>query len=104
MYDYLIVGAGLFGSVFAREMTDHGRKCLVIDKRPHIAGNAFTENVDGIEVHKYGAHIFHTSSTKIWKYVQRFTEWLPYVHKVKVHYKNKTYSFPVNLNTFKELW
>ena len=75
MYDYLIVGAGLYGAVFAREMTDRGFKCLVIDKRNHIAGNVYTEEIEGINVHKYGAHIFHTSDKKVWDYVNRFADY-----------------------------
>ncbi len=104
MFDYLIVGAGLFGAVFAREMTEHGRRCLVIDRRAHIAGNAYTEAMDGIDVHKYGAHIFHTSAPRIWQYVQRFASWRPYHHQVRVRYGERVYSFPVNLMTLQQLW
>ena len=80
MYDYLIVGAGLYGAVFAREMTDKGYKCLVVDKRDHIGGNVYTENVEDINVHKYGAHIFHTSDKQIWDYVNRFASFNNYIN------------------------
>jgi UDP-galactopyranose mutase len=103
MYDYLIVGAGLFGAVFAREMAEHGRTCLVMDKREHIGGNCYTEDVDGIQVHRYGAHIFHTNDKRIWDYVQRFAAWIPYRHSVKAWYRGKAYSFPINLRTLEEL-
>lgn len=103
-YDFLIVGAGLFGSVFARQATDAGRKCLVIDKRSHIGGNAYTEDVEGIQVHKYGAHIFHTNDKKIWDYVNRFASFNDYRHTVKVNYKHQLLSFPINLATFEELY
>ena len=90
-YDYLIVGAGFFGSVFAREMTDAGASCLVIDKRNHIGGNCYTENVGGINVHKYGAHIFHTNSRKIWEYINRFAEFNHYRHTVKANSSGEIY-------------
>ena len=89
MYDYLIVGAGLYGAVFAREMTDKGYKCLVIDKREHIAGNVYTENIEGINVHKYGAHIFHTSEKKVWDYVNRFAEFNRYTNTPVANYKGE---------------
>jgi UDP-galactopyranose mutase len=104
VYDYLIVGAGLFGAVFAREMTDHGYTCLVIDKRHHIGGNCYTEDVDGIQVHRYGAHIFHTNNKRIWDYVQRFAAWIPYRHRVTAWHGGRAYSFPINLRTLEELW
>jgi UDP-galactopyranose mutase len=104
MYDYLIVGAGLFGSVCARELTDNGKKCLVIDKRNHIGGNCYTENINGIIVHKYGPHIFHTSNENIWNYINRYSSFNNYIHKVKVIYHNKIYSFPINLYTMHQLW
>ena len=104
MYDYLIVGAGLFGSVFAREMTDHGYKCLVIDRRGHLGGNVYTDNIDGINIHKYGAHIFHTNDKMIWQYVNRFAEFNNYRHKVFVNNNNKIYSFPINLLTLSQVW
>lgn len=103
-YDYLVVGAGIFGSVFAREMTDAGAKCLVIDKRSHIAGNCYTKNIDGIHVHEYGPHIFHTSSERIWKYMNQWTEFNHYVNRPKVLYKGELYSFPINLFTLYQVW
>ena len=103
-YDYLIVGCGLFGSAFARLATDIGKSCLVIDKRSHIAGNCYTENIDGINVHKYGAHIFHTSNKKIWDFVNRFAEFNNYINSPKAHSNGKLYSLPFNMNTFYELW
>lgn len=103
-YDFIIVGAGLFGATFAREMTDSGKSCLVLEKRKHIAGNVYTENNDGIEVHKYGPHIFHTNSEKIWNYVNRFAEFNNYRHKVLSLYGTRHYSFPLNLKTLEQLW
>jgi UDP-galactopyranose mutase len=103
-YDYLIVGAGLFGATFAREMTDAGHRCLVIDKRDHIGGNVYTKNIDGIHVHVYGAHIFHTNSDRIWEYVNRFTEFNNYINKPKVRYGDRIFSFPINLMTLHQLW
>jgi UDP-galactopyranose mutase len=104
VYDYLIVGAGLFGAVFAREMTDKGKRCLVIDKRPHIAGNIYTEKIHGIQVHKYGAHIFHTSDRAVWTYVNRFAEFNNYVNSPVARYKDELYNLPFNMNTFSRLW
>ena len=104
MLDFLVVGAGLFGSVFAREMTDKGYRCLVIDRRDHIGGNCYTEEVDGIDVHKYGPHIFHTSSEKIWNYVNRFAEFEPYEHNILANYKGNLYNLPFNMNTFNQLF
>lgn len=103
-YDYLIVGAGLFGAVFAREATDAGKRCLVIDKRPHIAGNIHVEDVEGIQVHKYGAHIFHTSDREVWSYVNRFAEFNNYVNSPVAVYKDELYNLPFNMNTFSRLW
>lgn len=103
-YDFLIVGAGVFGSVFAREMTDAGKKCLVIDKHNHIAGHCYTEEVEGIQVHKYGPHIFHTNNLEVWEYAQKYCTFNPYSHTVKVNYHNKIFSFPLNLMTFYQLW
>lgn len=103
-YDYLIVGAGLFGAVFAREMTDQGKKCLVIEKRDHIAGNIYTEEVDGIHVHRYGAHIFHTSDKKIWQYVNRYTEFNQYINSPVAVYGDELYNLPFNMNTFSKMW
>ena len=103
-YDYLIVGAGLFGSTFAYEAAKKGKKCLVIDKRPHIAGNIYTENIEGINVHKYGAHIFHTSDKEIWDYVNQFAEFNRYTNSPVARYKNEVYNLPFNMNTFNKLW
>lgn len=104
LYDYLIVGSGLFGSIFAREMTNKGAKCLVIDKRNHIGGNCYTENIDGIHVHNYGPHIFHTSCEKIWNYMNIWTKFNHFVYRPKVNYNNSIYSFPINLFTLYQLW
>ena len=103
-YDYLIVGAGLFGSVFAREAAARGKKCLVVDKRAHIAGNIYTENGEGINVHRYGAHIFHTSDKAVWEYVNRFAEFNNYVNCPVARYKNELYNMPFNMNTFSKMW
>lgn len=103
-YDYLIVGAGLFGSVFAYEAGKKGKKCLVIDKRPHIGGNIYTENIEGINVHKYGAHIFHTSDKEIWDYVNSFAQFNRYTNSPVARYKNEVYNLPFNMNTFNKLW
>ncbi len=104
MYDYLIVGAGLFGAVFAREATDRGKKCLVIDKRDHIGGNIYTKEVEGINVHMYGAHIFHTSNKKVWDYVNRFATFNRYTNSPVAYYKGEVYNMPFNMNTFSRLW
>ncbi|MBQ0083358.1 MAG: UDP-galactopyranose mutase [Clostridiales bacterium] len=104
MYDYLIVGAGLYGAVFAREMTDKGYKCLVIDKREHIAGNVYTEDTEGINVHKYGAHIFHTSNKRVWDYVNRFAEFNRYTNSPVANFKGEIYDLPFNMNTFNKMW
>lgn len=104
MYDYLIVGAGLFGAVFAHEMTEKGKKCLVIDKRNHKGGNIYTEEIEGINVHRYGAHIFHTSKKKIWDYVNRFAEFNRYTNCPVARYKDELYNLPFNMNTFNKLW
>lgn len=104
MYDYLIVGSGLFGSVFARQMTDKGAKCLVIDKRNHIGGNCFTRDVGGIHVHEYGPHIFHTSSDRVWEYMNRWAKFNHFVCRPKVKYGESVYSFPINLLTLYQLW
>ena len=103
-YDYLIVGAGLFGSVFAREATDAGKKVLVIDKRDHIAGNIYTEDVCGINVHKYGAHIFHTNDKRVWEYVNRFAEFNRYTNSPVANYNGELYSLPFNMYTFNKMW
>ncbi|PZD94989.1 UDP-galactopyranose mutase [Paenibacillus sambharensis] len=104
MYDYLVVGAGLFGAVFAYEATQRGKRCLVIDKRDHIGGNVYTEEVEGIHVHKYGAHIFHTNSRKIWEYVNRFADFNRYTNSPLANYKGEIYNLPFNMNTFHKLW
>ena len=104
MYDYLIVGSGLFGSILAYEANKRGKKCLVIDKRPNIAGNIYTENSDGINVHKYGAHIFHTSNKKVWEYIQQFAEFNRYTNSPIARYKNEVYNLPFNLNTFSKMF
>ena len=103
-YDYLIVGAGLFGSIFAREAADRGKKVLVIDKRPHIGGNIYTEDIEGIQVHKYGAHIFHTNSKKAWDYVNRFAEFNRYTNSPVANYNGELYSLPFNMYTFNKMW
>lgn len=105
-YDYLVVGAGLYGAVFARELTRKGKRCLVIDKRDHLAGNIYTEDVDGIQVHKYGAHIFHTSNEETWKYMRRRTAegFNNFVNSPVARYKDELYNLPFNMNTFSKLW
>ena len=103
-YDYLIVGAGLYGAVFAHEAKEHGKKCLVIDKRDHIAGNIYTKEEEGIEVHRYGAHIFHTSDEEVWAYVNRFASFNHYVNSPVAVYKDETYNLPFNMNTFSRMW
>ena len=104
MYDYLVVGAGLFGAVFAREAADCGKKVLVIDKRPNVAGNIYTENSEGINVHKYGAHIFHTNNRKVWSYINRFAEFNRYTNSPVANYKGELYSLPFNMYTFNKTW
>ena len=103
-YDYLVVGAGLYGAVFAYEAKKKGKTCLVIDKRDHIAGNIYCENVSGINVHKYGAHIFHTSDKKIWEYVNQFAEFNNYINSPVARYKDELYNLPFNTNTFSKMW
>lgn len=103
-YDYLIVGSGLFGSIFAYEANKKGKKCLVIDKRSHIAGNIYTENIEGINVHKYGAHIFHTSNKEVWNYINKFAEFNRYTNSPVARYKDELYNMPFNMNTFNKLW
>lgn len=103
-YDYLIVGAGLFGSVFTREAMQKGKKVLVIDKRDHIAGNIYTRETEGINVHVYGAHIFHTSDEKVWEYVNRFARFNNYINCPVARYKNEIYNMPFNMNTFSKMW
>lgn len=103
-YDYLVVGAGLFGAVFAHEMKEKGKKCLVIEKRNHIAGNIYTEKVLDIQVHKYGAHIFHTSNKEVWDYVNRFATFNHYINSPIAIYKGELYNLPFNMNTFSKMW
>lgn len=103
-YDYLVVGAGLFGAVFAHEMTKKGKTCLVIDKREHIAGNIYTQDINGIQVHKYGAHIFHTSDREVWDYIRQFAEFNHYINSPIAVYRNELYNLPFNMNTFSKMW
>lgn len=103
-YDFLIVGSGLFGSVFAYEMNKLGKKCLVIEKRDHVGGNVYTENVEGINVHKYGAHIFHTSNKDIWNYINQFAEFNRYTNSPVANYNGELYNLPFNMNTFYTMW
>ena len=103
-YDYLVVGAGLYGAVFAHEAKKKGKHCLVIDKRDHIAGNIYCEEIEGINVHKYGAHIFHTSNKKIWEYINQFAEFNNYINSPVAVYKDELYNLPFNMNTFSKMW
>ncbi|PYG90363.1 UDP-galactopyranose mutase [Ruminiclostridium sufflavum DSM 19573] len=104
MYDYLIVGSGLFGSIFAYEANKRGKKCLVIDKRAHIGGNIYTVQIEGIHVHQYGAHIFHTSNKTVWEYVNQFAEFNRYTNSPVARYKSELYNMPFNMNTFNKMW
>ena len=104
MFDYLIVGAGLFGAVAARELTDAGKRVLVIDKRSHIGGNIYTERTEGINVHKYGAHIFHTNDRRVWEYINRFADFNRYTNSPVANYKGEIYSLPFNMYTFNKMW
>ena len=103
-YDYLIVGAGLFGAVFAHEAKKKGKKCLVIEKRDHIAGNVYCEKIEEIQVHKYGAHIFHTSNEAVWEYINQFADFNHYVNSPIAIYKDELYNLPFNMNTFNKMW
>ena len=103
-YDYLVVGAGLYGSIFAHEAKEHGKSVLVIDKRPNIAGNIYTDDVEGIHVHKYGAHIFHTNNTKVWNYITQFAEFNRFTNSPVANYKGELYSLPFNMYTFNKMW
>ena len=104
MYDYLIVGSGLYGSIFAREATNKGYKCLVIDKRDNVGGNIYTERVEGINVHKYGAHIFHTNNQKVWDYITQFATFNRFTNSPVANYKGELYSLPFNMYTFNKMW
>lgn len=104
MYDYLVVGAGLFGSVFAHEAKEHNKKVLVIDKRPNIAGNVYTEDIEGIHVHKYGAHIFHTNNSAVWNYIQQFATFNRFTNSPVANYHGELYSLPFNMYTFNRMW
>ena len=103
-YDYLIVGAGLFGSIFAHEAKKAGKKVVVIDRRNHVGGNIYTKEVEGIQVHQYGAHIFHTSDKEVWDYVQQFAEFNRYTNSPVARYKDELYNLPFNMNTFSKMW
>ena len=103
-YDYLVVGSGLYGAIFAHEAKAHGKSVLVVDKRPNIAGNIYTENIEGINVHKYGAHIFHTNNKKVWSYITRFAEFNRFTNSPVANYKGELYSLPFNMYTFNKMW
>ena len=102
-YDYLIVGAGLFGAVYAHEAVKRGKKVLVIDKRSHVGGNIYTKEVEGIQVHEYGAHIFHTSDQEVWDYVQQFAQFNRYTNSPVARYQDELYNLPFNMNTFSKM-
>ena len=103
-YNYLIVGAGLFGAVFARQATDSGKTCMVVERRDHIGGNVYTAEVEGVTVHRYGAHIFHTSSREVWDYVNRFAEFNHFINTPLANYEGKLYNLPFNMHTFYQMW
>ncbi len=103
-YDYLVVGSGLYGAVFARQATDAGKKVLVVDRRPNVGGNVYTEEIEGINVHKYGAHIFHTNDKRVWEYVNRFAEFNRFTNSPVANYKGEIYSLPFNMYTFNKMW
>ena len=103
-YDYLIVGAGLTGALFAREAARANKSCLVIERRSHVAGNIYTKNVEDINVHVYGAHIFHTSNKAVWKYINQFAEFNNYINSPVAIYKDELYNLPFNMNTFSKMW
>ena len=104
MYDYLVVGSGLYGATFAQQAKAHGKSVLVIDKRPNIAGNIYTEKVEGINFHKYGAHIFHTNNMEVWDYLQQFTVFNRFTNSPVANYKGELYSMPFNMYTFNKMW
>ena len=103
-YDYLIIGSGLFGATFAKCATQAGKRCMVIDKRTHIGGNVYCKMVEGINVHQYGPHIFHTSNREVWEFVNRFVQFNRFTLNTKANYKGNIYSLPFNMNTFLEMW
>ena len=103
-YDAVVVGAGLTGATIAQRLTEQGKRCLVLEKRPHIAGNAYDVEIDGIRVHRYGAHIFHTSDLRVWEYVSRFSDFNRYIHAPVANYRGRIYNLPFNMNTFSRLW
>ena len=103
-FDYLVVGSGLYGAIFAHEAKAHGKSVLVVDKRCNIAGNIYTEKIEGINVHKYGAHIFHTSNKEIWNYVNQFAEFNNYINSPVARYKDELYNLPFNMNTFSKMF
>ncbi|MEX2113048.1 MAG: UDP-galactopyranose mutase [Pirellulales bacterium] len=103
-YDYLVVGCGMFGAVFARSVAERGRRVLVVDKRPHVAGNCYSEHVAGVQVHRYGPHIFHTDNPRVWWFVTRFARFNDYRHRGCVNYQGRRYSFPLNLTTLEQVW
>lgn len=102
-YDYLIVGSGLFGAVFAQQMTENGKSCVIIEKRSHLGGNIYCKEVEGITVHEYGAHIFHTSDKKVWNYVNQFIEFNNYINSPIANYYGEIYNLPFNMNTFSKM-
>ena len=104
MYDYLVVGSGLYGAIFAHEAKANGKSVLVVDKRPNIAGNIYTENIEGFNVHKYGAHIFHTNNKKVWNYITKFAEFNRFTNSPVANYKGELYSLPFNMYTFNKMW
>ena len=104
MFSYLLIGAGLFSAVLAHGFIKQGKSCLIIDKRPHIGGNIYTEDIDGINVHTYGAHIFHTDSKKIWEYINQFAEFNRYTNCPVANYKGQLFNLPFNMNTFSKIW
>ncbi len=104
MYDWLIVGAGLYGAAFAQQMKEAGKTCLIVEKRDHIAGNIYTQNIEGINVHRYGAHIFHTSDKEVWDYVNRFAQFNNYINSPVANFRGKLYNMPFNMNTFYQMW
>ncbi len=104
MYDFLIVGAGLFGAVFAQKATENGKSCLIVEKRKHIAGNCYTQKVEGINVHRYGAHIFHTSNEEVWAYINKFAKFNNYINSPVANYNGEMYNLPFNMNTFNKMW